>query len=87
MKNEIRVYSEEIENAKIKDLFSYMRPNRIFWFILFIGFMKIQYYHIIIFFNLKLKISIFLCSLCTTSEHKYGIAPTARFSLPDSAPE
>ena len=50
MKTEVRVYSDEIENAKIKDLFSYMRLNRMFWFILFIGFMKIQYYHILLFF-------------------------------------
>ena len=50
MKTEVRVYSEEAENAKIKDLFSYMRLNRIFSFILFVGFVKIQYYHIFIIF-------------------------------------
>lgn len=62
MKTEVRVYSEEIENAKIKDLFSYMRLNRIFWFILFIGFVKIQYYHILIIFLFKtqdLSLSLF----------------------------
>ena len=50
MKTEVRVYSEEAENAKIKDLFSYMRLKRIFSFILFVGFVKIQYYHIFIIF-------------------------------------
>ena len=62
MKTEVRVYSEEIENAKIKDLFSYMRLNRIFWFILFIGLVKIQYYHISIIFLFKtqdLNLSLF----------------------------